>query len=618
MVPAAPQYVTNPNLAVVESLSRSLDGKARVITAVRGIVPAAIAMPLVLSVWSPTWFVVSWMATYLSVSAIFVWLAYTRHTTFIEQTWSMTVSAVFCAVPISTVVFSGRAEDFWAAGMVGVIFIAFEMSALPFLHIGEWRAGVSMVGISVVVCGVLMINPIVALALAPILVAMILSSDRIRKLKMELEGHLFEAQRTIRHDPLTGLLNRRGLAACVEELDGQPITIALVDVDHFKMINDSHGHQVGDQVLMALADELSNRFGDAFSIARLGGDEFVAITGGTVELDPTIAAPAQVTTQILGQDFLIGCGLSIGVSSGLNTDSAERLLSEAGFAMRESKRSTVALSQFDDSLANRLDRTVQVAAIATGSGLHGDFMPVAQTIVDRDRIVGVELLIRWQRPNGELLEPDQFLPEAIDAGLMSIIDNMMLEHAVRFAARFNNRPDAPFVSVNISAPHLGEAGFCQRVEGLLTRHRVPANRLMIEITENEQLTGYSGWETAASRLRSLGVKLAIDDFGTGYSSIERLQHLPITHLKFDRSLVQAVSGPSAHILRGVAGFARAVNMGIIAEGVETLDELESVRAFDIAMFQGYLFHRPAALDAVEVRVIEDYVRVSSETAVHPD
>ena len=575
--------------------------------AVRGIVPAAIAIPLILRVWSPTWFVVGWLVMYLVASALFASLALRDATSRVEQGWSTSIALLFCAVPISAVGWSNEPEHFWAATTVGVIFIAFEMSALPFLRIEEWRVGVTLVGLTITVCGLFAINPIVALCLAPVLFAMIHASDRIRKLKLELEERLAEARHTVGHDPLTGVLNRRGLAVALSELDENEITVALVDVDRFKLINDTHGHQVGDQVLIALAKELQRRFGPDFQLARLGGDEFVAVAPGSVSLSESAAAPIEMTTEVHQQELRVECGLSIGVSQGRNIDGAERLLSQAGFAMREAKRSGGAVAYFGSELSDRLDRTVQVAAIAGGGADVGYFVPVAQTIVANDKIVGCELLVRWRRPDGALLLPAQFLPMAAEAGLMASINDQMLDHAVRFASRFNNRPDAPFVSVNISAPHLGESGFCARVERLLAEHRVPAERLMIEITETEQLGGYEGWEQSAARLRTVGVNLAMDDFGTGYSSMERLQHLPITHLKFDRSLVQTVSGPFGQIVRGVAGFAKAVNIGVIAEGIETLDELESMRALDVTMVQGYLFHRPEPLDAVEVRIIEDRV-----------
>ena len=593
-----------------ELVTHHMSVRQRTINSVIGIVPAAIAIPLVLRSWAPLWFVISWVVTYLAVSALFITLVNFRYSSRVEGAWSASISGIFSIIPISVVLWAGDATDFYAAATIGVIFIAFEMSALPFLEVDFWRLGVLMVGGSLTLSGLLTINPIVAIALAPVTFAIVRSATRLRTLKDELEELLAAAELTIQHDTLTGLLNRRGLGDEIARMDGQDVTLALVDVDRFKMINDTHGHQVGDQVLVSLASDLRSRFGPEFQLGRLGGDEFVAVAPGKVSVESHLASPSRMTIALHQQTFTIECGLSIGVSHGHNTEGAGRLLSEAGFAMREAKLAGGSVSYFGEDLADRLDRTLEVAAMAAGSGDMGAFVPVAQTIRSEDRIIGCELLIRWQRPDGELLLPAQFLRLATEAGLLTTINDLMLDHAVRFAARFNNRPNAPFVSVNISAPHLGEAGFVDSIVELLDQYRVPPERLMIEITETEQIAGYDRWESAAAELRAHGVSLAIDDFGTGYSSIERLQYLPISHLKFDRSLVRSVSGPFGEIAIGVARFAEAVNIGIIAEGIETLDELDSMRAFGVSQFQGYFFHRPEPLDAVERLIIEDGLRLA--------
>lgn len=600
--------MSEPLSAPVEALPLHLAGKARALNALRGLVPAVIALPMILRVWAPSWFVLSWFCTYVTISLFFISSAHRKSTVWLEQAWSITISLMFCAFPISAVIWSGRAEDMWASILVCVVFIAFEMSTLPFLHIAEWRIGVLLVGLATTVCGMLTLNPVVMFMFAPLVLTMVHATDRVRALKDELVQNLAMAQQTIRHDPLTKLLNRRGLTQTLDGLEGEDITLALIDIDRFKFVNDTQGHQIGDQMLVALADELQSRLGDAFRIARVGGDEFVAVAPGHVDVDPSLTEPIVVTANVHGRNVELDCAFSIGVTSGVNVASAHRLLSEAGYAMRQAKRTGASLSLYADEVEDRLDRTLQIAAIASGDYESGRFVPVAQAIVTDDKIAGCELLIRWQQPDGKLILPAHFLSLAADAGLMPIVNDLMLDNAVRFAARFNNRPNAPFVSVNISAPHLGAANFCARVEALLAEYRVRPERLMIEITESEQLGNYGTWESAATELRSLGVLLAVDDFGSGYSSIERLHQLPITHMKFDRSLVQVVSGPFGEIVRGVARFAKAVNISIIAEGIETLDELESMRAFNISAFQGFYFHKPEALDLVEIKIIDSAAR----------
>jgi len=587
-----------------KGLPQALSGRVRLVSVVGGVVPASVGIPLVLVVWAPLWFAVAWVVAYVTVSGVFCGLVYHRSTERLEQTWSTLVAILYAALPASAAYWSVRPQDWWAAVAIVMAYVAFEVSALPFLPINEWRLGVTLVAITVTVSGLFVINPIVAVGFLGAFAAIISAADRLRELKRDLEVHLAEAQRTIRHDPMTGLLNRRGLAWVFEQFAGDEITLALIDVDRFKAINDTHGHHVGDQVLIAVARELRERLGRTASLARLGGDEFVAVLAGAVELDNSLADRVNTSFLLHGRRSPIEVGLSIGVTQGSSANAAQRLLSQAGFAMRESKRQGATLSHFGIDLRDRLDRTLEITALAHGSQDEGELVPVAQAIVQDDCIAGCELLVRWRRPDGTLLLPGQFLPMAVEAGLMSTINEQMLEHAVRFAARFNHRPAAPFVSVNITATHLGDSGFCDRVHRLLLAYRVPPARLMIEITETEQLAGYGRWESAATDLRSLGVQLAIDDFGTGYSSIERLHHLPISHLKFDRTLVRSVSGPFGEIVAGVARFAKAVDIGIIAEGIETLGEYDAMRAFDIDAYQGYLFHRPESLDVVEAQIIE--------------
>ena len=608
--------VERPQSYVAKDLEpRQLSGKFRAASALAGIIPGLLALPVMLSEWNPAWFVIAWTASYAALSALFIGLTLRRSTALVEQAWSISVASVFAAIPVSTVV-ADEATDvhFWMAATIGLIFIAFEMSTLPFLRINEWRIGPLLVGASVAITGFLTVHWVIPLATMVVVAAIIVSADRVRKLKLELESHLQLAQQAILHDPLTGLLNRRGLERAALNLSGQELTVALIDIDRFKLINDTYGHQVGDQALIKVAEELQRRFCAPYELARLGGDEFVAIGTGNGAVDASMTTPILVATELHNQQLRIDCSVSIGVSRGTGYDSGDRLLREAGFAMRESKRNGGGVSVFGADLERKLDRTIEVAAIGKGDRENGMFVPVGQTIVsDDDRIVGCELLIRWKRPSGELLEPAHFLPLLSDTGQMSAINDQMLEHAIEFASRFNNRPAAPFVSVNLESPHLSGKRFCERVEELLEQYRVPADRLLLEITETEQFGHFEQWEASAARLRSLGVLLAMDDFGTGYSSLERLRHLPISHLKFDRTLVQTVSGPFGEIVGGLARFASALTIGIIAEGIETLDERESMRAFNVQMFQGYLFHRPETLDQVEIKIIEDHVRHASLT-----
>ena len=225
-------------------------------------------------------------------------------------------------------------------------------------------------------------------------------------------------------------------------------------------------------------------------------------------------------------------------------------------------------------------------------------IPVGQRIFGHGRTLGIELLLRWLNDEGDVLAPDVFLPHVRTAGLMHDVNEAMLSHAVRFAAACSTSADQPFVSVNLSAPHLATPGLTARLADQLGCYGVSPSQLMVEITESEYVPLDAAWYRAVHELRSLGIKLAIDDFGSGYSSIERLQHLPVSHIKFDRRFVQSAVGPFGRILEGVARFGAASGIEIIAEGIETIEDLESMQSIGLAAFQGYLFERPMQLGLI--------------------
>ena len=221
--------------------------------------------------------------------------------------------------------------------------------------------------------------------------------------------------------------------------------------------------------------------------------------------------------------------------------------------------------------------------------------PVGQRIFGHGCTLGIELLFRWRSDNGELVLPSSFLPRVREAGLMHLVNEAMLTHAVRFAAASASLAEPPFVSFNLSAEHLGAPGFARRVDKQLASLDVSPDRLMIEITESEYVTLDEAWYRSVRNVQSLGVKLAIDDFGSGYSSIERLRHMPATHIKFDRLLVHAATGPFGNIAEGVARFAAISGIDIIAEGIETIVDLEAMETIGVRAFQGFLLEQPLRL-----------------------
>ena len=287
-----------PTTRISRPSPTQLNARQRVLGTLSGAVPTVIGMPYLLGLWAPRWFTIAWIIGYSAVTVIATIINVLKPSPWLEQGWSIATSTFFATIPISAVLWSSDPQHFWISATIAVIFIAFEMATLPFLDIPDWRLGIFIVGATLTVCAFVVFHPVLGLAFALVFMMMTYAADRIRLLKVKLEKHLSEAQYTLGHDPLTNLLNRRGLSKRLVELDGEEITLAMIDVDRFKLINDSHGHQVGDKVLVSVAKVLSDRFGEHFVLARLGGDEFVAVAPGRVSLDSNLADPQRVTTRL--------------------------------------------------------------------------------------------------------------------------------------------------------------------------------------------------------------------------------------------------------------------------------------------------------------------------------
>ena len=580
-----------------------LGPKDRVRTAAGGIVPAAIAVPLLLQDWSPLWFALTWPAAYLLVGCAGMALTWTRGLSpRVELAWAIGVAICFAALPMSAVIWNdGRA--FWIAGMICMIYMAFELTYLPFLEIGEWRAGISIVATSLVVCGLLVMHPLIALSLVPLFAMMVSTAQRLRTARSALDNQLEKTESELGLDPLTGLLNRRGVAEILAGRKDTASSLLLIDLDDFKRVNDSRGYSVGDQVLIEVGAKLRDRLGPDWQLARQGGDEFVASRLG-IELDlggleARLSEPFHCTVETHGFVDELEVQLSAGIVLAPEGAPSDDLMGRATYALRSSKHTDRTLTVFGDQLEERFARAREIASMNIANDVGGSFVAHGQPIHGANGAIGCELLVRWQTEEGDLLAPGDFLAMAAETGTLPLLHRVMLRAGVEFAARFNGLPSAPFVSVNVSASHLAAEDLLSELRTWLTAHDVEPARMMIEITESERLTDLDHGTMVMDQLRQLGVQLAIDDFGTGYSGIERLQSLPITHLKFDRSMLSKADGPLGEILRGVARFGARSGIAIIAEGIETTDELASMRSLGVSAFQGFLFGRPMSLDALE-------------------
>ena len=433
-------------------------------------------------------------------------------------------------------------------------------------------------------------------------------------------------------DPLTGLPNRQlfkgRVTAAFESLArdrhaqaaATASAVMLVDLDRFKVVNDTLGHPIGDGLLRLVAKRLRSVVRPQDLVARLGGDEFAVLVSPAPERN-RLDELARRIVNMLGRPYLVeGHLLTIGASVGLAlapTDATEhdQILRNADLALYEAKSS--GRSQF---VAFRPD--MDVKALARRS-LEVDlrralalrefelfFQP--QVDLESETVVGFEALLRWRHPERGLVSPADFIPLAEEIGLIVPIGDWVIRQACHQAVRW---PDHISIAVNVSALQFEDPRrLIETIMGALAMSGLPGRRLEVEITESVLLRNENSVLDTLHQLRELGVRVAMDDFGTGYSSLSQLNSFPFDKIKIDRSFVRDQSdldGQNA-IIRAITALGVSLGMSTIAEGVETTDQLGRIRAGGCTSVQGYLFSKPVPIGEVE-RVIADFSGLSNSS-----
>jgi diguanylate cyclase (GGDEF)-like protein len=430
----------------------------------------------------------------------------------------------------------------------------------------------------------------------------------LRELR-EGEGRLVE-QAT--HDSLTRLLNRAGFAGQVAAALAAPANggtaLLLVDLDDFKNINDTLGHGVGDQLLVEVAGRLRAAVPDGGLVARFGGDEFAVLTGGGLNgADLTGGDPEATARRILdylstpivvgAQTLLVHA--SVGATRAGPGDDLDALLRDADIALYEGKdRGKGTVVWYAPEMRTRLVETAELGArLRDGIGA-GELRLVYQPIVGMDdgRIVGTEALVRWLLADGTMVSPGEFIPVAERTGLVVPLGRWVLREACRQAAAWADEHGtaAPqSMNVNVAGRQLQEPGFVDEVAAALADAELPAERLTIEVTETAALNGREVLATL-HELRALGVRLALDDFGTAASSLGLLLTCPVTSLKLDRSFVESITTVTrqAAVATAVVQIAQALDLDVVAEGIETREQAALLRRLGYRRAQGFLYHRP--------------------------
>ena len=409
------------------------------------------------------------------------------------------------------------------------------------------------------------------------------------------------------HDPLTGLPNRLlfvdrlALALARSGRSSGSVAVLFLDLDNFKAINDSHGHEAGDQLLVHVARRVEGALRPADSVARFGGDEFMILCDA-VEDERDAAVIGERVLAALERPFPLGegevaLGGSLGLALGGQESTPEGMVRNADIAMyRAKERGGARYEIFDPAIGervvNRLNQESELRQAIERDELRLVYQPIVA--VSDGRLVGAEALVRWEHPERGLLAPAQFLPLAEETGMIVPLGRWVLQEACAQATRWQENSRLLRIAVNVSAHQLANNELGPLVIEVLARTGLDPSRLGLEITESVLLEESRISVDLLGELRALGVQVSLDDFGTGYSSLSYLRRLPLDTVKLDRAFISglAETGVDRRIVAAVVQMARALSMTVIAEGVETAAQWACLRELGCHLAQGYYFARP--------------------------
>jgi len=414
-----------------------------------------------------------------------------------------------------------------------------------------------------------------------------------------------------RHDALTDLPNRSFLKESISEglkraRGGDSMAVLCLDLDRFKTINDTLGHPVGDKLLQAVAGRIRSCIRETDATARLGGDEFAILQIGAPQpqsatllggrLVETLAMPPYL---IQDHQLVIGCSVGIALAP-LDGEDAEDLLKKADLALYRAKLDGRGLYRFFEAgMDARVQARRSLELDLRNALANREFVLHYQPVItlDRGEITGLEALLRWIHPRRGLVSPAEFIPLAEETGLIVPIGDWVIRQACKDALAW---PEHVRVAVNISPVQFKNDSLVPMIINALASSGFPANRLELEITESVLLQGTEVTLATLHQLRALGVHVSMDDFGTGYSSLSYLRCFPFDKIKIDQSFVQDMANnkQSLAIVQAVANLGATLGMATTAEGVETRDQLEQLRAHGCTEVQGYYFSKPRPVEEI--------------------
>ncbi|KWV44779.1 deubiquitinase [Bradyrhizobium macuxiense] len=419
-----------------------------------------------------------------------------------------------------------------------------------------------------------------------------------------------------RHDALTKLPNRTLLAERIEQAVAQAgrglrFAVFCLDLDNFKQVNDTLGHPVGDELLRAVADRLNACVREVDTVARLGGDEFAVIQCGIQNTEDTERLARRIVEcvgapyELNGHRVVVGCSVGMSVSPNDGT-TGEKLLKNADVALYRAKMEGRGTWRFfEPAMDASLQRRRALELDLREAMVKDEFSLFYQPLYDLnlDRICGFEALLRWQHPKRGFVPPDQFIPIAEEIGLIVQLGEWVLNRACEQAVTW---PSEMKLAVNVSAAQFRDPGLIDIISSALTASRLSPRRLELEITESVFLANSTETIATLHRLKAQGLRIALDDFGTGYSSLSYLRSFPFDKLKIDKSFVRDATAThgAKSIVKAVISLGRSLGMTTIAEGVETVEQLDHMRAEGCNEAQGFLFSPPVPVTEIAAKILE--------------
>lgn len=428
-------------------------------------------------------------------------------------------------------------------------------------------------------------------------------AEELQESKEKLQIQNTKLEYDVYHDPLTKMSNRLFFwdnlnnLIQVAESNNSSVTVMLFDLDRFKEVNDTYGHDAGDMLLRQISQRLRSVNLPPDTLYRLGGDEFALLASDLSESNAV--ALAKTICECINQPYtiystIINITSCVGI---VNSDTERRsdyLYKFADLALYEAKNEGAGkIKVFRQRMLDKLQESRTLEHDMALAIMNKEFVVYYQPIVDSysREIYSYEALIRWMHPRKGLLSPDSFIPVAEKTGMISEMGKSVLEMACREAASWA----VPVkISVNVSPVQLSNKAFAGVVLSILKETGLSADRLELEVTESSLFSDNDTPMNTLNKLRALGVKISIDDFGTGYSSLSRLSRLAFDKIKIDKSFVHSISTQedALNIIRLITGMAKSLSMKTVAEGVETQEQLESLQALGCDLVQGYLFSKP--------------------------